>query len=178
MRKTVSAVVCLTLLLLAAAGLLLAQAEKRASPHEKTSATIGGKNITIEYGRPYKKGRVIFGGLVPWGQVWRTGADEATKLTTEADLMLGKVHVPKGSYSLFTIPGEAEWTLVINKVADQWGAYKYEQKQDLGRTAMKVESSASPVEQFTISIDAQGERRGVLKMSWDKTTASVPIMVH
>jgi len=177
MRKTVSVVVCLTLLI-AAAGLLLAQAEKRASPHEKTSATIGGKNITIEYGRPYKKGRVIFGGLVPWGQVWRTGADEATKLTTEADLMLGKVHVPKGSYSLFTIPGEAEWTLVINKVADQWGAYKYEQKQDLGRTAMKVESSASPVEQFTISIDAQGERRGVLKMSWDKTTASVPIMVH
>lgn len=177
MRKLIGTATCLTFLI-AAAGLLLAQGEKRVSPHEQTFATIGGKKITIEYGRPYKKGRVIFGGLVPWGQVWRTGADEATMLTTEGYLMIGNVHVPAGSYSLFTIPNEKEWTLVINKVAKQWGAYNYDQKQDLGRTAMKVAAGAAPVEQLSIAIESQGERKGTLKVTWDKTVATAPIMVH
>lgn len=82
----------------------LACARQRKSPHVQTSVTVDGKTITVEYGRPYAKGREIFGGFVPHSEVWRTGADEATTLTTTADLMLGALHVPAGTYSLFTIP--------------------------------------------------------------------------
>jgi hypothetical protein len=157
-------------------GLTLAQ-EKRASPHDTASATIGGKKITIEYGRPYKKGRAIFGGLVPYNAVWRTGADEATIFKTDGDLMVGDMHVPAGSYSLFTIPKEDQWTLVLNKIVKQWGAFNYDAKQDFGRTAMKVEK-ASPTDQFTVAIEAKGGPNGLLRMSWDTTSATVPIMVH
>jgi len=150
---------------------------QRASAHESVTATLNGKKVTIEYGRPQMKGREIFGKLVPYGQVWRTGADEATTLTTEGDLMLGSLHVPAGTYALFTIPGEKEWTLIVNKTAKQWGAFKYDQAADLGRVKMAVKSLASPVEVFTIAIEAQGGK-GELKMHWDKTEASIPIMMH
>lgn len=92
--------------------------------------------------------------------------------------MIGDLQVPKGSYGVFTIPNENEWTLVINKVAKQWGAFKYDQASDLGRTTMKVETGESPVEQFTIAIEKKGDKDGVLRMMWDTTVASVPIMVH
>ena len=161
-----------------ALAVLLAQGQKRASPHEKVSATVDGKTITIEYGRPYKKGREIFGGLVPWGQVWRTGADEATVLTTDADLMIGSLHIPKGTYSVFTIPNQNEWTLIINKTAKQWGAFKYDQGTDLGRTTMKVRSNSSPVEQFTITLTPKGSRACELAMMWDRVVAEASIMVH
>lgn len=167
-----------TALAFALAGLAWGQAKKRASPHETVSATIAGKNISIEYGRPYMKGRKIMGGLVPFGEVWRTGADEATTLTTNADLMVGSVHVPAGTYSLFTLPTEKGWTLIVNKTAKQWGAFKYEQAQDLGRTPMKVATLDAPVEQFTIAIAGTGGSNGVIKLTWEKTEASVDIMVH
>ena len=148
--------------------------EKRASPHADVSAPLGGKKITISYGRPYMKGRAIFGTLVPWGQVWRTGADEATTLTTEADVVIGGLKVPKGEYALFTIPTEKQWTLVVNKTAKQWGAFKYDAAQDLGRVPMNVAAGAKPVEQFTIELVPAGNQV-TLKMSWDKTVASVAI---
>lgn len=148
--------------------------DKRASPHADVTASLGGKKITVSYGRPYAKGRAIFGGLVPWGQVWRTGADEATTLTTEADLVVGGLKVPKGEYALFTIPTEKAWTLVVNKTAKQWGAFKYDAAQDLGRAPMKVEAAAKPVEQFTIELVPAGKQL-TLKLSWDKTVASVAI---
>jgi len=150
---------------------------KGGSPHDELIATIAGKKITITYGRPFKKERAIFGGLVPYGQVWRTGADEATTLATEADLMVGSLHVPAGEYGLFTIPAEKEWTLVLNKTAKQWGAFKYDQKMDLGRVPMKV-STAAPVEQLTITLQGTGGNRGVLKISWDTVSASADLMVH
>lgn len=166
--------------LLGTAGLSRAE-DKRASPHEQVSAVLGGKKVTIDYGRPFKKGRQVFGAagaLVPSGQVWRTGADEATVLTTEGDLTIGTLRVPAGSYALFTVPGDKEWTLVVNKVAKQWGAFKYDAKQDLGRTAMKVTqaaATAAPVEQFTIAIETQGDKQGTLKLSWDKLVATVAV---
>ena len=161
------------------ATLALAQEpKKRLSPHETVTATIGDQKITIEYGRPYKKGREIMGGLVPFGQVWRTGADEATTLTTTADLMVGRIHVPAGTYSLFTLPEASGWTLILNKTAKQWGAFKYEDTQDLGRTPMKVASLDTAVEQFTIAIESTGGSNGVIKLAWDDTEASVDIMVH
>ncbi len=147
--------------------------QQRASPHETVESTIGGKKVTITYGRPYLKGRKAVGGsLVPYGQVWRTGADEATILTTEADLMIGSLSVPKGSYSLFTLPTEAGWKLIVNKTDKQWGAFSYKEADDLGRTDMKVGKTASPVEQFTISL-----KGGVLKMEWENTAASVDVKV-
>lgn len=151
---------------------LPAEAQRRASPHEQTSVTIDGKKITIEYGRPYMKGRKIFGGLVPYGEVWRAGADEATVLTTQADLTIGGLQVPKGSYALFAIPQANSWTLAVNKVAKQWGAFSYDQSKDLGRTEMKVSTAGTPLEQFTISLEAAGAKRGVLKMAWDRTVAA------
>jgi hypothetical protein len=148
--------------------------DKRASPHADATATLAGKKITVSYGRPSMKGRAIFGGLVPWGEVWRTGADEATTFTTEADVVIGGLKVAKGEYALFTIPTEKQWTLVLNKTAKQWGAYKYDAAQDLGRAPMTVASVARPVEQFTIEMVPAGKQL-TLKLSWDKTVASVAI---
>ncbi len=166
--------------MVAAAGLVVAAPEKRVSPHEQTSVTIAGKKITIEYGRPSKKGREIFGSLVPWGEVWRTGADEATTITTEANLTIGTVKVPKGKYSLFAIPTDKakEWPLIINKEPKQWGAFKLDTKQDLGRTMLKVEAAPAPVEQFTIALEPQADKKSaLLKLSWDTSVASVPVTV-
>ena len=147
--------------------------DKRASPHDQVSAVVAGKKVTVQYGRPYKKGRSIFGGLVPYGQIWRTGADEATILTTEGDLMIGALRVPKGSYALFTLPGKDEWTLVVNKVFHQWGAFSYDPKQDLGRVPMKLGAAPTPIEQFTIEVEPADARSATLKLSWDKLAASV-----
>lgn len=148
--------------------------KKRASPAAEVSADLAGKKLTVRYSRPSVKGRTIFGGLVPWGQVWRTGANEATTLTTETDIVIGGLKVPKGEYALFTIPTEKQWTLVVNKTAKQWGAFKYDAAQDLGRVPMTVASSAKPVEQFTIEMVPAGKQL-TLKLSWDKTVASVAI---
>ena len=171
MRKTLTTVVGIAILI-GAAPLVFSQ-RQRASPHEKQDFKVSGKKITIEYGRPYMKGRTIFGSLEAYGKVWRTGADEATTFTTEADLMVGSLHVPAGTYALFTIPGESEWTLILNKTSKQWGAFKYDEKMDLGRAKMKVQKVPA-VEQLTIDITPQGE----LSIAWETTKATVPIVVH
>ena len=132
-----------------------------------------GRKVTVSYGRPFKKGRVIFGGLVPYDQVWRTGADEATTLTTDGELTIGTLRVPKGTYALFTVPGKSAWTLVVNKKAKQWGAFSYDPKDDLGRVPMQVTTSPAPVEQLTIELLQAGDRKASLKLSWDKLVATV-----
>ena len=141
------------------------------SPPATAEAMIAGKKISIEYSRPSMKGRQVFGGLVPYGQVWRAGANEATTLKTEADLQFGSLSVPKGTYTLFAIPEADKWTLVINKQTGQWGT-DYQQAQDLGRVPMKVNKTDRPVEMFTIAITPKGNG-GTLKMTWENTAASV-----
>lgn len=150
-------------------------AQGRVSPHETASATIDGAKVGIEYGRPYVKGRKIFGGLVPYGQVWRTGADEATTLTTDKPLQFGAVTVPAGKVTLWTLPGEKDWKLVINKQTGQWGT-NYDQKQDLAHVDMKVDKTAQPVEQLTIAIEPSAGG-GVIKLTWADTQASIPFTV-
>jgi hypothetical protein len=157
--------------LVALIGAVAAQGN-RVSPHETTELTLNGKKITVTYGRPYMKGRKIMGALVPYGQVWRTGADEATVLTTEANLTIGNLAVPKGSYAIFTLPSESGWKLIVNKVDKQFGAFDYDQKQDLGRVDMKVGKTSAPVEQFTITLAKSGNG-GVMKLEWENTSAAV-----
>ena len=151
---------------------------ERVSPHATVNAQVGEAMIEITYGRPYKKEREIYGGLVPLDAVWRTGADEATTLMTDRDLMLGELHVPAGKYSLFTIPGESSWTLILNNVADQWGAFDYDESMDLGRTEMSVAMTEEMAEQLTISVEPGEESNGMLNIVWDMTVASLPIIAH
>lgn len=145
-----------------------------ASPRGSADLALGGSKISIDYGRPYMKGRKIMGDLVPFNQVWRTGANKATHLTTDVDLTIGGVAVPKGTYTLFTVPSEKGWKLIINKTTGQWGIpYKPEyEKTELARVDMKVEKLSAPVEQFTIALEGSGGK-GVIKMEWENTRASV-----
>jgi Protein of unknown function (DUF2911) len=161
----------ITLCLLFIAAVASAQDKKPLSPPAKAEATLSGKKVTIDYSAPSKRDRKIIGGLVPYGQVWRTGANAATTLTTESDVMIGSLHVPKGKYSLFTIPGEKEWTLIVNKQTGQWGT-NHDAAQDLGRVKMTVSPVKDTVETFVIGIDKN------LTMTWENTRAWVPIMVH
>lgn len=152
--------------------------QQPASPRGSAEVTINGKKITVDYGRPSMRGRKIYGGLVPYGEVWRTGANKATHLTTEADLVIGNLTVPKGTYTLFTLPTESGWKLIINKHTGQWGIpYKPEYVQEeLGRVDMKVSKLSSPVEIFTISL-AQAKGGGTLKLDWENTSAAVDFKV-
>lgn len=162
-------------LFLVGIGVALDAQRQRASPHETAKATVDGATIAIDYGRPYMKGRKIFGELVKFDQIWRTGADEATTLTTDKTLAFGSVSVPAGKYTLYTIPGEKEWTLVINRQTGQWGT-QYDQSQDLGRVTMKREATAAPVEQFTINV-GDTATGGELHFEWESTRAVAPFGV-
>ena len=145
-------------------------------PGTATFTFADGKTITIDYSRPSMRGRKIFGDLVPYGQVWRTGANAATSLKTNVNLVIGGASVPAGSYTLYTIPEEKKWTLIINKETGQWGT-EYNEKDDLARVEMKVSKNASPTEQFTISFDQTNANAAVLKLDWADTTAKVDVAV-
>jgi hypothetical protein len=169
----------LSLCLLVSASIATAQETKKAlSPAAKASATLGGKAITVDYSAPSKRERVIMGGLVPYGKLWRTGANAGTTLLSAADLMIGSLHVPAGTYTLLTIPNEKEWTLVVSKQSGLWGTNGYDEANDLGRVAMKVAPVKDTVETFTIGIVPAGEMNGSLSMKWENVEASVPVMVH
>ena len=152
---------------------LAAQGQAPASPAGQATAKIGAATVTMDYGRPSVRGRKIMGGLVPFDKVWRTGANKATHLSTDADLRIGTLAVPAGTYTIYTVPGEKAWTLVINKQTGQWGT-QYDQAQDLGRVEMKVEATPAAVEMFTIAINASGTT-GTLSMEWENTRASVAV---
>src|SRR5215813_6186943 len=145
---------------------------KRPSPPGTTQCTINGKKVTIEYSRPSMKGRKVMGELVPYGQVWRTGANEATTLTTAIDLNIGGAKVPVGKYTLYTLPSADVWKLIINKQTGQWGT-EYHEEQDLARVDMKTTPIVVPVEQFTISLDQKDNSSADLVLEWEKTRLSV-----
>src|SRR5215470_13281879 len=129
---------------------------QRPSPPGTTDCTINGKKVSIAYSRPFLKGRHVGQELAPYGKVWRTGANEATTLTTEVDLNISGTKVPAGKYTLWTLPAEGAWKLIINKQTGQWGT-KYDESQDLARIDMKKTSLPQTVEQFTISFDKKSE---------------------
>jgi hypothetical protein len=150
---------------------------QKSKPSPAASATCdldGSKTIKTDYSSPRMKGRKIYGDLVPFGQVWRTGANEATTFVTSSDVVVGGKTVPAGSYTLFTIPNADKWTLIINKKSGEWGIpYKYE-SDELARVDMKVSKLPAPVENFTIAYDKSGNGC-TLGIDWETTRASVDI---
>ena len=171
------ALVVTTLALLPGFALAQESRPRILSPRDTTAQTIGAAHLLVDYGRPSKRRREIFGGLVPYDKLWRTGANEATHLQTDRDLTIGTIRVPRGTYTLWTIPGRDGWTLIVNRQTGQWGT-DYDKTQDLGRTAMKVTTLRATVEQFTIAIEPTRNGSGLLVMRWDTTQASVPIRVE
>jgi Protein of unknown function (DUF2911) len=148
---------------------------KRPSPPASAQCALdGGKTITVDYSSPRMKSRKIYGGLVPYGEVWRVGANEATTFVTTADLSVGGAAVPEGSYTLFTIPNEGKWTLIISKKTGEWGIPYPGESFDLARVDMKVSALPSAVENFTISFAKAGDGCA-LQLDWETTRASIPI---
>ena len=147
------------------------------SPPATATVAISGKKLTISYSAPAMRGRKIMGALVPYGRWWRTGADSATTFQTEADLDIGGLKVPKGAYTIYTLPGAKEWLLIVNKQVGQFGT-EYDQKQDLGRVKMTLAQTPAPVERFKIELLSTGGNKGLLKMTWERTDVSVPITVQ
>ena len=167
--------------LLLSASPLLAQEKPRVSPHETVNATVGDAKITIVYGRPYTKDpksgekRKIWGGLVPYGQVWRMGADEATLFTTDKEVSIGGTAVVAGTYSLYLWPEEGGAKLIVNKQTGQWGT-KYDASQDLVRIDLIKQKLDKATDQFTIAVEKTAAD-GVLKMMWEDVQYSVAIAV-
>lgn len=147
---------------------------KRPSPPGTAEVTLKSKKITIDYSRPSLKGRKVGQELAPYGKVWRTGANEATALTTEIDLNIGGAKVPAGKYTLYTLPSEGTWKLIINKQTGQWGT-QYDESQDLARVDMKKSALPQSVEQFTISFDKKNESTAELTLDWENTRVSVEV---
>ncbi|WP_240049445.1 DUF2911 domain-containing protein [Mucilaginibacter psychrotolerans] len=139
------------------------------SPRDSVSAKVAGATITINYGSPSVRGRKVFGELEPFGKVWRAGANEATVFTTSKDITIEGKKLPAGTYGFFAIPTETTWTIIFNKVAKQWGAYKYDESQDALRVTVKPVASAMN-ERLVYKINGKG-----FSLNWDKL--SVPVSV-
>jgi len=155
---------------------------KRPSPPGTADCKFAdGKTIHTDYSRPYMKGRQIYGGLVPYGKVWRTGANEATTFVTDTDVTINGTAVPKGSYTIFTVPAEApgKWKLIVNKATGEWGVNKGEYTYadtELARTDMNATSALdAPVEQFTLSYVSKAPDTCTLRLDWEKTRAEVDV---
>lgn len=141
------------------------------SARDTARGSVGGATLWVDYGRPSVRGRVIFGGILPWGAVWRTGANAATQFSTDKDLMIGGAAVPAGKYTLWSIPTQTGATLIINRQTGQWGT-EYDSTKDFVRVPLTVSSLSEPVERFTIAI-----ADGAITMDWDRTRFSVPVQV-
>lgn len=158
-----------------------AQPRPRTSPHETVSRSVDGNRVMLVYGRPYTKDpktgepRKIWGGLVPYGKVWRCGADEATLFLTQQPLVLGGAKVPAGAYTLYVLPSEDGSTqLLISHRLGQWGADPYIEQAELARVELKREALAVPVEQFTMAVEKDSAGGGVLRLMWENMQFSVP----
>jgi hypothetical protein len=167
-----------TVLIAASAAICCAQ---RPSPAAETSTTIAGKKITIKYSAPSVRGRKIFGedGIIKGDStypVWRAGANEATSLETAGELTIGDLKVPAGNYTLFVLLDKAGWKLIVNKQTGQ-GGLDYDEKQDLGRVAMKMAKTPTLVETYKMTLAPAGGNKGRLTLEWENTSASVDFSV-
>jgi len=145
------------------------------SPRDSVKTEVAGASLWIDYGRPSKRGRVVYGTVVPYGEVWRTGANAATQFRTDKDLDFGGTRVPAGFYTLWTLPSASGWKLIVNRQTGQWGT-EHDASQDLVTIDMKVETLPQPEERFTIRVEPAGGG-GVLQFDWDTTRVSAPFRV-
>ena len=169
--------IAITLCCLLFATLTVAQQDKstRPSPPAKATCSMGdGAAITVDYSSPKVKGRKIFGALVPYGQEWRLGANEATTFVTSADVTVGGTKVPAGSYTLFAVPNADKWTLVISKKTGEWGVPYPGKDSDFARVEMKTSKLSAPMENFTISFDKTGSGC-TMRTQWENSGAAVDI---
>ncbi len=148
-----------------------------ASPPADTSQTVDGKTVSIHYNAPSKKGRTVFGGLVPYDKVWRTGANPATTLKTATNLKIGTAEVPAGTYTLYTLPSTGTWKLIINKQTGQWGT-EYHEDRDLARVDMTKKALSSPQEVMSITLEPFKGKQSSLHVRWDTTDVSVPVVAE
>ncbi len=151
-------------------GLANAQQDKsqRPSPPMTASNNLGETKIVINYGSPAVKGREVWGKLVAYGKVWRTGANEATTFEVSTDVLIAEQKLPAGRYALFTIPGEDEWTFIFNKDADQWGAYSYKEAQDVLRISATPAQSGEFSERLTFHVVVNGDSEASVMLYWEK----------
>lgn len=148
----------------------------RLSPKASVGQTVGFTDVTISYSRPGVKGRKIWGDLVPYDKVWRAGANEATKFTFSTDVIIEGKKLPAGSYSFFTIPGKDSWTIIFNKVADQWGAFEYNEAEDALRLTVKPEKSDFN-EWLKYEITKTNDAGATVSLEWENMKASFKVEV-
>src|SRR5437660_4704685 len=167
--------VCLFAIAVCSVSLAQENKGQRPSPPAQAQCKFSdGKTITVDYSSPRMKGRKIFGDLVPYGEVWRTGANDATTFVTTASLTAEGKDIPAGNYTIFTVPTQDKWTLIVNKHTGEWGIpYKYE-SEELARVPMSVSKTSGPVENFTLNLN-QTDGSCTLQMSWEKTQASIKL---
>lgn len=163
-------------ILMLATAVMAQPAHPRKSPISIAAATANGGYVKVVYGSPYINGREIFGALIPYQQVWRTGANEASEITFTKDVTFGGSDVPAGTYSLFSQPGEREWTLILNKGLGMWGDYTYKAELDLVRVAAGSSQTDTVQDPFRITMKAENETI-TMTLAWDKTVVMLPIVV-
>jgi Protein of unknown function (DUF2911) len=159
----------------------LAQAQIKApqpSPTSKITQTVGLTEIALEYSRPSAKGRKVFGGLVPFGELWRTGANAATKVTFSENVKIGGTEIPKGSYAIYTIPNEKEWDVIIHKNTTHWGLDDYNQSEDAVRFKAKPVMLNNTVETFTMQIDNLKNNSCDISIAWENTLLAFPVSLY
>jgi hypothetical protein len=163
MKSTIYFIFLATLILNTSYG----QDKKPLSPEETVTGSIDGNDIKIVYCKPSARGRKIMDGLVPYGEVWRTGANNATIIEFSKPVKIEGKELAAGQYELFTIPGENEWTIIFQKPAKQWGAYSYKKENDVLRVTTKPTKASAFVETFTISLD-----KNAVNLKWENTSVS------
>ncbi len=151
---------------------------KSLSPSSQLVFNENGVEGKIVYCRPFKKNREIFGKLVPYGEVWRTGANEATEITFKKDINFGGKALKAGTYTLFTIPNPTEWTIILNSKLKQWGAFNYKSEFDVLRVEVPTEETDKIYEQFTIAFEAVGTAQLDMLLTWDKTRVHVALKAN
>ncbi len=175
MKNLLPAIIAITLFIHPEKSLAQEPLTPRPSPLALVTMKYEDTYVKITYCQPSKRGREIFGSLEPYGEVWRTGANEATELTFTQNVKIGGQEVAAGTYSLFTIPEKGDWTIIINKDLGQWGAFSYNQDHDLLRFKSKTETMEISYEPFTIEFEQKGIKNTNLLLMWDKTKVIIPI---
>jgi len=156
----------------------LVQDANRKSPIAIASVKYDGTYIKVVYGQPYRRGRTIFGDLEPWGEVWRTGANEATEITLTRPVLMGDQAISAGTYALFTIPEPDSFTVILNHELGQWGAFNYNPERDFKRMKFPVNRLPIPVEAFTISFNEPQQSMTSISLRWDFVQVDIPVRFY